>query len=104
MEWVKTDWSIYVIIAALALTTYATRLAGVWILRYYALPRPVEQFMIYFPRCLLVAIIAPPLLFGSMAERIAGLVTLITTLVTRSILFPLVAGLFTLIFMRYLLS
>lgn len=95
------DWEIWVIIAALALATAATR-SSFWLVGHHiTIPRRVHEMLRYAPACALAAIIAPDLLLNegqqlhlslSNLKLLAGLAAIIFYLLRRNMLQTIVFG------------
>lgn len=79
-------------ILGMALLTYATRAGGLWLMgRVEPTPR-VAAWMRHIPGAILVALVAPAVLTGNLADAVAGLATVLVAWRTRNVLLAMVVG------------
>ncbi len=79
-------------IAAMALVTYGTRLAGLVLMPRLPSRPWLERWIGYVPGCVLAAIVAPAVLGKGVPELIAAAVTLSLARRTSQLLIPVAAG------------
>ena len=73
--WALDGWTLLVI-AAMALVTYATRVTGVLLVRFVPVSGRVAAALEAIPGAVLIALIAPMVLTTGLAETLAAVVTL----------------------------
>ena len=81
-----------VTIAILGLMTYATRLAGYWLLRGRTVTGRLKAALDAVPPAILVAVIAPGVLLQGKSEMIAGAITLGLALMRLPLLVTIIGG------------
>jgi uncharacterized membrane protein len=91
-------------IIALGISTYATRLAGFWLLRGRNVSGRVRAALDAVPPAILVAVIAPSVFLQGSAEMVAGAFTLILALLRLPILAVIAGGTAAAAVMRVLLT
>jgi len=64
-------------IAAMAVVTYATRIGGLWLLRFVKVTPRVQASLDALPVAVLTAVIAPSLVKGGTPDLIAAALTLL---------------------------
>lgn len=79
-------------ILGMAAVTYATRVSGLWLMGRVTLSRRMEAALEYLPGTVLVAIVAPVVLTGGIAEKIAALATVAVAVRSRNLLLAMVTG------------
>jgi uncharacterized membrane protein len=79
-------------IAVLGISTYATRLAGYWLLRGRDVSGRVRAALDAVPPAILVAVIAPSVFLQGYAEVLAGAFTLVLALMRLPILAVIAGG------------
>lgn len=90
-------------ILAMAVATYATRVGGLWLLRFVKITPGVQASLDALPVAVLTAVIAPSLVKGGPADLIAAALTLIAA--SRLPLLPVVViGVSCCVALRYLLG
>jgi uncharacterized membrane protein len=79
-------------ILVLGLSTYATRLAGYWLLRGREVSGRFKAALDAVPPAILVAVIAPSVLLQGKAEMLAGALTLALALLRVPLLLTIIGG------------
>lgn len=79
-------------ILGMAVATYATRVGGLWLMRYVTPSPRVEAWLRNIPGAVLVSIVAPSALAGGPADVTAALFTAFVGLRTRNLLLSIIAG------------
>jgi len=74
---VKLDPANLAAIIAMALATYATRVSGLWLLRFVRVTPRMQAALDALPVAILTAVIAPSLMKGGPADMLAAAVTLV---------------------------
>ena len=69
-----------VAIIGMAVATYITRITGLWLVRRFEARGRVKAALDAVPPAILMAVIAPQVITGSIPETLASLVTLIAAL------------------------
>lgn len=80
------------VIAAMALVTYATRAGGIWFMAFMPVTPRVEAFLRYLAGSVLVALLVPAVVRGGSVAYIAVGVSVAAMLVTRRTLLSMAAG------------
>lgn len=80
------------VIAAMALVTYATRAGGIWVMGFMPVTAQVEAFLRYLAGSVLVALLVPAVVRGGNVAYIAVGVSVAAMLVTRRTLPSMAAG------------
>ena len=83
---------IYLAILGMALTTYATRLAGYWLLQGTEIKGRFKAAMEAVPPAILTAVIAPTVFLQGPAEMISGAITLVAALLKLPLLATIAIG------------
>jgi uncharacterized membrane protein len=73
----KLDPANLAAIVAMALTTYATRIGGLWLLQFVRVTPRVQASLDALPVAVLTAVIAPSLIKGGTPDLIAAALTLL---------------------------
>jgi uncharacterized membrane protein len=99
----KLDPANLAAIAAMAVATYATRISGLWLLRFVRMTPRVQASLNALPVAVLTAVIAPSLAKGGAADLIAAAITLAAA--TRLPLLPaVVIGVASAVLSRHLIG
>lgn len=80
------------VILAMALLTFATRIGGFWIMRFMRVTPALEAFLRYLSGSVLVAILAPAVLAGGAAALLATAVAVAIAARTRNVLLAMTGG------------
>ncbi|MEL6289174.1 MAG: AzlD domain-containing protein [Pseudomonadota bacterium] len=91
-----------VLIGALAVVTFAVRLAGVYFGALLPADGPVARALEALPGCLIVSLVAMLLLSGDRDTWIATVPTLAVALVTRNLPVTMAVGIATVMLLRQL--
>jgi uncharacterized membrane protein len=92
---------IYIAIAGMAAATYATRLAGYWLLQGRVVGGRLKAALEAVPPAILTAVIAPTVFLEGPAGMIGGAVTLLVAMLRAPLLVTIVAGVGTVALLRY---
>lgn len=76
-----------------ALTGFLTRILGVIIMQYVPLTKRVRRFLEAISSSVLIALIAPLIVYGDIGVKVAATVALITILISKNTFLALVCGL-----------
>jgi uncharacterized membrane protein len=79
-------------ILGMALVTYATRAGGLWLMGRVGPSPRVEAWLHNMPAAILIAIIAPGVLLGGLANALAALATLLVAARTHNVLLAMAVG------------
>lgn len=90
-------------ILAMAVTTYATRIGGLWLLRFVKVTPRVQASLDALPVAVLTAVIAPSLIKGGMPDLIAAALTLVAA-ARLPLLAVVVIGVGSAVALRHLLG
>ena len=91
-----------VVILAMALVTYATRAAGLWLMGRVRLSPRIEAGLRQIPGAVLAAIVAPDVLASGLAESLAALAAVLVMARTGTVLFAMAMGVGTVVVLRQL--
>jgi len=80
------------VILGMAVATYAARAGGYWLMGRVPLSGRLERALRHVPGAVLVAIIAPTVVAGGLAEKAAALATALAALRTGNLLVSLACG------------
>jgi uncharacterized membrane protein len=94
---------IYLAILGMALTTYATRLAGYWLLQGTEIKGRFKAALEAVPPAILTAVIAPTVFLQGPAEMISGAITLTAALFKLPLLATIAIGVGSVAVLRVLL-
>jgi uncharacterized membrane protein len=94
------DNFLYFAIFGMAVTTYATRLAGYWLLRGRSISGRVKAALEAVPPAILTAVIAPTVFLQGPVGIIAGVVTIVTALLRAPLLVTIAVGVGTVALLR----
>jgi uncharacterized membrane protein len=90
------------VIALMALVTYATRAGGLWIANRFDLSERAGAWLDAIPAAILVSLVAPTVLTGGPAEALAAVAVVIVALKTGSLPLAMVAGVVAVVVFRAL--
>jgi uncharacterized membrane protein len=91
-------------ILLMGLATYATRIAGYWLLRGRKVEGRVKAALDAVPPAILMAVIAPTVFLQTKAEMIAGALTLASALMRLPLLVTILIGMASVVAFRFLLN
>ena len=86
------DWFIYFAILGMGITTYATRLAGYWMMQGKATSGRFKVALEAVPPAILTAVIAPTVFLQGPAEMISGGITLFAAVLKLPLLATITIG------------
>jgi uncharacterized membrane protein len=95
-------FGIWMVIAAMALVTYAIRAGGFWLMGYVPLTRRVRSILNALPGSVVVAIILPLAVRGGAAATVAVITALVVMVLRRNDLLSVVCGVGAAAFVRAL--
>lgn len=98
------DLESLVVILAMALLTFGTRIGGFWIMNVMPMTPALEAFLRYLSGSVLVAILAPAVLGGGVPAVAAVTVAVLVMVHTRNMLLALTCGVMAAALLRALLS
>ena len=96
------DGSTLLVIALMALVTYATRAGGLWIANRFDLSERAGAWLDAIPAAILVSLVAPTVLTGGPAEALAAVAVVNVALKTGSLPLAMVAGVVAVVVFRAL--
>lgn len=79
-------------ILGMAAVTCLTRFLGFWLVTRFQLSRRFETWLSYLPGTVLIAIVAPALSEGGLAEAVAAGATALIVLRSRNLLLAMLGG------------
>lgn len=91
---------VLITIAGMAIVTYLTRAAGLWLMARVTPSPPVQAALEALPGALLVALIAPMALTRGLIEGIASALVVLTILRTGSLIAAVIIGVATTALLR----
>ena len=94
------DGSTLLVIALMALVTYATRAGGLWLANRFDLSERAGAWLDAIPAAILVSLVAPTVLTGGPAEALAAVAVVIDALKTGSLPLAMVAGVVAVVVFR----
>ncbi len=97
------DSTTLVAILGMALVTYATRIAGLWLMNRVTLSDRMTSWLRQIPGAVLISIVAPTVLTQGIAECLAALATMLVAIRTGSLVLAMVTGIGTVWILRTLL-
>jgi uncharacterized membrane protein len=100
----KLDPAVAAAIAAMALATYATRAAGLYLLRGTPVEGRLKVALEALPPAILMAVIAPVVLTSGPAETIAALIAAAAVLFRLPLVAVIVLGVASVVALRMFLS
>lgn len=95
-------FGIWMVIAAMALVTYAIRAGGFWLMGYVPLTRRVRSILNALPGSVVVAIILPLAVRGGAAATVAVITALVVMVLRRNDLLSVICGVGAAAFVRAL--
>ena len=97
------DTATMVTIIGMAVVTYATRAGGVLLLGSIPASSRAEKWLKQVPAAVITALITPEVINGGITTLVAGTVTAVVAVRTKSVLSAMVAGVITTFILRRLL-
>ena len=99
----QIDSTTLLVILGMAVVTYATRIAGLWLMNRVTLSNRMRSWLNQIPGAVLISIVAPTVLTQSLAEAGAGLATVLVALRTGNLILAMLTGIGTVLILRSLL-
>ena len=90
-------------IAGMALATYLTRVSGLLLLRGIIVKGRLKAALDALPPAILMAVIAPTILLTGNAERIAAVITAVSTFLRLPLVVTIVIGVASVVLLRRVL-
>lgn len=87
-------------IVLMAITTYATRAAGLWLASRFDLSERAGAWLDQIPGAILVSLVAPAVLTGGPAEALAALAVIVVAVRTASLPAAMVTGVVAVVVLR----
>jgi uncharacterized membrane protein len=94
-------WFIYLAILGMGVTTYATRLAGYWLLQGREISGRFKAALEAVPPAILTAVIAPTVFLQGPAEMISGAITLTAAVLKLPLLATIAVGVGSVALLRH---
>jgi uncharacterized membrane protein len=94
-------WFIYLAILGMGVTTYATRLAGYWLLQGRQISGRFKAALEAVPPAILTAVIAPTVFLQGPAEMISGAITLTAAVLKLPLLATIAIGVASVALLRH---
>jgi uncharacterized membrane protein len=94
-------WFIYLAILGMGVTTYATRLAGYWLLQGREISGRFKAALEAVPPAILTAVIAPTVFLQGSAEMISGAITLTAAVLKLPLLGTIAIGVGSVALLRH---
>ena len=82
-------------IFGMAIVTYVTRVAGLWLMNRFTFSQPIKRWLNQIPGAMMISIVAPVAINGGIAELVAGLMTLVAIARTRNLALAMFVGVAT---------
>jgi uncharacterized membrane protein len=95
-------WFIYLAILGMGVTTYATRLAGYWLLQGREISGRFKAALEAVPPAILTAVIAPTVFLQGPAEMISGAITLTAAVLKLPLLATIAVGVGSVALLRHI--
>jgi uncharacterized membrane protein len=87
-------------ILGMALATYATRVAGLFLVRGVAVKGRLKAALDALPPAILMAVIAPTILLTGNAERIAAILTTVSAFFRLPLIVTIIVGVVSVVVLR----
>jgi len=91
-------------IIGMALATYVTRVAGLFLMRGVAVKGRLKAALDALPPAILMAVIAPTILITGNAERIAAVLTAISAVFRLPLIVTILVGVVSVVALRWLIG
>lgn len=91
-------------IAGMAIATYATRVAGLFLMRLVSVRGRVKAAFDALPPAILMAVIAPTILATGIAETLAAVITAVAAVLRAPMIVTIVIGVVSVVALRGILS
>jgi uncharacterized membrane protein len=87
----------------MALVTYATRAAGLWLMRYVRPSPLIDAWIRHLPGAVLISIVAPAALTGGAASIAATVLAVLVAARTHNLLLTIIVGVIAVTVLRHAL-
>lgn len=91
-------------ILGMAVVTYATRIAGLWLMNRVTLSHRMTTWLSYIPGAVIISIVAPDVFDGGLTEALAALATVLVAVRTNNLLLAMLTGIITVGILRTFLQ
>jgi uncharacterized membrane protein len=91
-------------IAGMAIATYATRVAGLFVMQLVSVRGRVKAAFDALPPAILMAVIAPTILATGIAETLAALITAIAAIMRLPMIVTIIIGVASVVLLRWTIS
>ena len=93
----------YITLTLMALIVYLMRSSGYWLAGRVTMSNWMRAWLGYVPSCLMISIITPLLLYGSITELLGALMTAVMVCLTRSVFVAMLSGILVVCVLRVVL-
>ncbi|MBV53432.1 MAG: hypothetical protein CL816_05115 [Coxiellaceae bacterium] len=93
----------YITLTLMALVVYLMRSSGYWLAGRVTMSNWMRAWLGYVPSCLMISIITPLLLYGSITELLGALTTAVMVCLTRSVFVAMLSGILVVCVLRVVL-
>ena len=90
-------------IAGMAVATYATRVAGLFLMQLVSVRGRVKAAFDALPPAILMAVIAPTILATGIAETLAAIITAIAAILRAPMIVTIIVGVASVVVLRWLI-
>lgn len=90
-------------IAGMAVATYATRVAGLFLMQLVSVRGRVKAAFDALPPAILMAVIAPTILTTGIAETLAAIITAIAAILRAPMIVTIIVGVASVVVLRWLI-
>jgi uncharacterized membrane protein len=90
-------------IAGMAIATYATRVAGLFLMQLVTVKGRTKAAFDALPPAILMAVIAPTVLATGIAETLAAIITAIAAVLRAPMIVTVVIGVASVVFLRWVI-
>lgn len=90
-------------IAGMALATYATRVAGLFLMQFVSVKGRTKAAFDALPPAILMAVIAPTILATGVAETLAAIITAFAAIMRVPMIVTIIAGVVSVVLLRWLI-
>ncbi len=97
----QINFTTLITILGMAVVTYATRIAGLWLMKRGPSQR-MMSWLRHIPGAILISIVAPAVLNGSLADVLAALTTVLMAIRTGNLVLTMLTGVSTVWILRFL--
>jgi uncharacterized membrane protein len=90
-------------IAGMAIATYATRVAGLFLMQFVSVKGRTKAAFDALPPAILMAVIAPTILATGIAETLAAIITAIAAILRAPMIVTILIGVASVVFLRWVI-